>query len=138
MPVPANQTRIWMALKGRVEEAAGDLPIAWPGQVFETSEAFLAVSEVLGPAERRSLRGTDPHRARGTLAMRLSIPVRDTSAPEVWRERAAQIAAAFPADLWVEFQGQRVRIRENGDVLAGYQDGGWCHLPIQARWEAMV
>lgn len=138
MPMPENSTRIWMALKGRVQEAAGDLQIAWPGEVFEASGPFLAVSEVLAAPERRSFRGTDPHRARGTLALRLSVPVRDKFAPEVCRERAAQIAAAFPADLWLTFDGQRVRIREKGAVLAGYPDGGWHHWPLQVRYEAAL
>lgn len=138
MANPTTDSRIWQAIKAQVKVVSNGLPIAWPGEPFEAAGPFLAVSEVMAPAERRSLRGADPHRLRGSLMMRLSVPLTDRQAPEVWRERAGQIAAAFPADLWLEFQGQRVRVRERASVTNAYQDVGWIHWVVQARWETMA
>lgn len=138
MAEPTRETKIWQALKAQITAAATGLPTAWPGEPFDPAAPYLAVSEVLTPAERRSLRGSDPHRLRSSLVLRLSAPLSDKQAPEVWRERAGQIAAAFPADLVLEFGGQRVRIRERASITSSYQDGGWHHWVVQVRWEASI
>lgn len=132
-------TKIWMALKAAVGVASGGLPIAWPGQVFDPAgRAFLAVAETRGAPERRSLRGSDPHRLRGVLIIRLSVPAGSDQQPEVWREAAAEIGAQFPADRWLDFEGQRLRVRENAEVGTGYRDGGWWHIPVSIKWETSL
>ncbi|MDB6454696.1 phage tail terminator-like protein [Falsirhodobacter sp. 20TX0035] len=138
MAEPTAATKIWLALKRQIEVAAGDIPVAWPGEAFEPTGTFLAVSEVMTPAERRSLRASDPHRLRGSLLLRLSIPMSDKQEREVWREAAAQIATAFPADLLLEYDGQSVRVREKASVTGAYQDGGWWHQTVQVRYETSL
>ncbi|WP_435170827.1 phage tail terminator-like protein [Falsirhodobacter sp. 1013] len=131
-------TKSWLALKGQIVTAAGTLPVAWPGEAFAPDSAYLAVSEVMTPAERRSLRAADPHRLRGSIILRLSIPMSDKQEREVWREAAAQIATAFPADLLLEYDGQSVRVREKASVTGAYQDGGWWHQTVQLRYETSL
>lgn len=138
MAEPTAATRIWLALKAHIATAAADLPIAWPGEAFDATGPFLSVSEVMTPAERLSLRAADPHRLRGSILLRLSIPMSDKQPREVWRELAAQIATAFPADLLLNYDGQTVRVREKASVTGAYQDGGWWHQTIQIRHEARV
>lgn len=138
MAEPTAATKIWLALKGQIANASGTVPVAWPGEAFEPTGAYLAVSEVMTPAERLSLRGSDLHRLRGAVLLRLSVPLSDKKAREVWRETAAQIATAFPADLLLEYDGQSVRVREKASVTGAYQDGGWWHQTIQIRYETQV
>lgn len=131
---PTVETAIWMALRQRVEALPLELPIAWPGEVFEPgSAAYLAVQNIVArPA--RALMSAGPHDRTGTLQIMTMHPI--GTRYEVTQEAAGQIAEHFPCDLRLTFGGVSVRVTEAPHVSDGYREDAYWQTPVRVRWQA--
>ena len=136
MPISV-ETEIWLAIKPRVELAAGTLPIAWPAADFSpvAGQPFLAVQNIINQPARLSV-GPGAHDRSGTLALVLVYPL--GQAFEVSQERAGQIAAFFPEDLRLRYGEACVRIETRPHVVEGFRDGAWWRTPINIFWRAFA
>lgn len=135
--MPSTETEIWLAIKPRVQDAAGTLAIAWPAEDFAPVPGvpFLQVTNVINRPARLSIqRGA--HDRTGTLALVLVYPL--GQAVEVSLECAGQIAAHFPEDLKLRYGETCVRIETAPHVLDGFRDGAWWRTPINIFWRSFA
>ena len=128
------ETKIWMALKSRIATISGGLAIAYPADVYTpTNAAYIAVGRV-NIAPKRVFIASGAHERRGTLTLSHVAPIGQDQA--VYEEAGAKIAAHFPADLCMNFQGVAVRIVSASHVVDGYRDGAWWRTPVNVFWRA--
>lgn len=130
--MPGVETKIWMALKSRIQSIPGGLAIAYPADVFTPgAAAYIAVGRV-NIAPERVFVAAGAHERRGTLTLSHVAPIGQDQA--VYEEAGAKIAAHFPADLCMNFQGVAVRIVSAPHVVDGYRDGAWWRTPVNVFW----
>ena len=130
--MPGIETKIWMALKSRIQSIPGGLAIAYPADVFTpTSAAYIAVGRA-NIAPERVFVAAGAHERHGTLTLSHVAPIGQDQA--VYEEAGAKIAAHFPADLCMNFQGVAVRIVSASHVVDGYRDGSWWRTPVNVFW----
>ena len=126
------ETKIWMALKSRIQSIPGGLAIAYPADVFTpTDAAYIAVGRV-NIAPERVFVASGAHERRGTLTLSHVAPIGQDQA--VYEEAGAKIAAHFPADLCMNFQGIAVKVVSASHVVDGYRDGAWWRTPVNVFW----
>jgi hypothetical protein len=133
--MPGTETSIWLAIKARIEALPVlPMPIAWPASTFSPDGAeYLSVGEVtVDPV--RLLIGSGAHDRRGSIIVGLVSPLGQAS--EVYREKAAQIAAHFPEDLRLTHGGVTVRIPSRPTVQAGYRDEPYWRVPVVIPWRS--
>lgn len=126
------ETKIWMALKSRIQSIPGGLAIAYPADVYTPgAAAYIAVGRV-NIAPERVFVASGAHERRGTLTLSRVAPIGQDQA--VYEEAGAKIAAHFPADLCINFQGVAVRVIKDSYVVDGYRDGAWWRTPVNVFW----
>ena len=130
--MPGIETKIWLALKSRIQSIPGGLAIAYPADVFAPgAAAYIAVGRV-NIAPERVFVASGAHERRGTLTLSHVAPIGQDQA--VYEEAGATIAAHFPADLCINFQGVAVKIVSAPHVIDGYRDGAWWRTPVNVFW----
>lgn len=135
--MPSTETEIWLAIKPRIELAAGQLCVAWPAEDFRPTAGspYLQVTNVINQPARLSI-GLGAHDRTGTLAMVLVYPL--GQALEVSLEIAGQIAAMFPEDLKLRYGNACVRIESRAHVVDGFREGAWWRTPINVFWRSFA
>ena len=132
--MPGIETKIWLALKSRIQSIPGGLAIAYPADVFTPgAAAYIAVGRV-NIAPERVFVASGAHERRGTLTLSHVAPIGQDQA--VYEEAGAKIAAHFPADLCMNFQGIAVKVVSASHVVDGYRDGAWWRTPVNVFWRA--
>lgn len=140
--MPAVQTKIWMALKGEVERAAGTIPVAWPsGEIFTPPVLsgvrlpYLTVGFTMLAPERATIGSREAPRREGTLTVVRVAPLGPPLAAHI--EAASDLLAAyFREDTGVVFEDIEVSFPGEMNVQGGYRDDGYWRTPVTVRWQA--
>jgi len=138
--MPEIQTKIWMALRTRIEAISPAIPTAWPAEVFTPPVdsgsvpaplPYLSIGKVTAPPQR-VLIGRGKHWHTGSVTIVRVAPLGPPE--EAHTEAAGKIAAHFPEDLLMPFMGVCVRVVSYPTVADGYRDGGYWRVPIIIPW----
>lgn len=140
--MPEINTKIWMALKNRIAEAAGDLAVAYPsGETFEPPVdgarrlPYLAVGVTFAPPVRQFIGSRKAQGRSGILTVVYVEPLGPAFAAHL--EAASKILSPhFAEDTCVEFGGVIVSFPNEMAVQAGYRDEGYWRTPVLINWEA--
>lgn len=144
MATPSTETKIWLALRGRVESLvlAPALPILWPGTTtpLPTGNA-IEVNNLVNRPTRTFIGSNEPHDRRGIL----QIGVLTTFSPSIHaetvaREIAAQVAAHFIVDMPLRYEDVDVRVYEAPEVGTAIKDEPrqrWV-TPVSVRWRTFA
>lgn len=133
-----TETKIWMALKGRVEDLVLSpvVPVVYPKEDAPAGR-HIRVAHLPNANERLFAKGINPHRRRGILQLTLVSPI-NPQAAEVDMQTAALVAAHFPADLPMIFEGLKVRVERAPDIAQSLRDGPDWLTPVSVRWECFA
>jgi len=130
--MPAVETKIWLALKARVQSLPSDLFVSYPASVYRPGkDAYIAVGRAI-VAPRRVYIKRGKHERTGTLTLSHVAPIGQDLA--VYEEAAAAIAAHFPEDANLEYSDVCVRIVSAPHVVEGFREGGWWRTPVNISW----
>lgn len=133
----AAETKIWLALRARVETIPLAFEVVWPKQTFEPSpdQTWLEVRHLINNGARPFLDGDDPQFRQGILQIDLMTPLLPQSG-EVDLQYAGQIAAHLGAVRTLFYDDVKVRIQRAPDVgPAARVNGSWA-TTIRTRWES--
>lgn len=138
--MPATETKIWMALRSRVETLPLAFAKAWPAQTFTpiANQPFIEVRLLPNAVQRLFIGSDDPHRRPGILQLSLMYPISLGHAFEVINQYAGQIAAHWPTDLKMTFQDTTVRVERAPDVAQPFRDETYWRVPCSIRYEAFA
>ena len=145
--MPTIKTKIWLALRARVESLVLSPvhPIAWPNENFTPTTAggvlapYLEVMHLPNTTDRLFINRGDANRFAGILQVsamyRLGLPHGETIAGEI----AGLVAAHFPADLYLPYSDIRLRVTKEPDVAQGFRDDDTTRwkTPVSIRYEIL-
>lgn len=140
--MPRIQSKIWFALRARVESLVliPELPIIWPSQSRDIpSGRCLEVIYMPNRPRRLFLGSTDAHERRGILQIGL---LSELNAASQYQENflqqiAGDIAAHFPCDLPMTYDDITVKVYEAPEVAPAFKDDArkrFVHA-VRIRWE---
>lgn len=130
--MPGIETKIWLALKSRIQSLPGGLVVAYPASVYSPgSVAYIAVGRVTIPPKRTYV-GRGKHERAGTLTLSHVAPIGQDVA--VYEEAGATIAAHFPEDAKLAYGSICVRIVSAPHVVDGFREGVWWRTPVNISW----
>lgn len=143
------ETAIWLALKARVQSLPLDYPIDWPRGPFDKPQGlddlpdpYLEVRLLPNVSQRLFIGSNDPHRRMGILQVSLMYPVARTKGNVDWEAQFAQIggtiAAHFPTDLKMHFEGVTVRVEKAPDVAQPLRDDAYWRVPVSIRFDCFA
>jgi len=138
-----HERNIWMALRQRIVAIPLGLSIALPNTSFEMPrdvsgnfEEFIRVHHMPNRTLRPFIASNSPHHYRGMIQLDLMARLNEDVAGAI--DRAAQIAAFFPADLRLTFEGVSVRIMSRPTVGADQAQDTHLLVPVSVEYEAYV
>jgi len=129
------EAQVVAALMARVKKLAltPALPVLYRERPTRTRpEAYVEVDYLPNRSERRYLSGGRLDRS-GILQLTLCLPI--GSHEITHRERAAQVAAHFPADLRLT-EGAMIVVIEKTDIGRGLPDGGHWRTPVSVYYRS--
>lgn len=143
----AVETKIWLALKARVQTLPLSYPIDWPRVPFTKPQSanpvlpdpYLEVRLLPNTSQRIFIGSGDPHRRLGILQVSLMYPVARTQGTVDWEAQFSQIggtiATHFRTDLRMTFDGVTVRVEKAPDVAQPFRDDAYWRVPVSVRWQ---
>lgn len=148
--MPTIETSIWQALKARVQALGLGLPINWPQTVEAKPQTsgkplpYVECRHLPNATVRRFIGSDDPHERPGILQLTLCWPVSDIGTqdgethPDELIQRAGEIAAHFPTDHRMTFEGVTVRVERAPDVAQPFRDDAYWRCPVSVRYSCFA
>lgn len=136
------ETKLWLALKSRIDTLLPDLKKAWPGVKFEVPssngrlEPYLSVGRVTAAPMRRHIATGKPHERTGFLMVTLVYPLGQNTA--VYEQIGAEIAEHFKDGTQMSYDGLCVTVTSYPHVQDGYEDGGYWFVPVRIQWRCFA
>lgn len=147
--MPTIETKVWQALKARAATLPG-FTINWPLEPFTPPVSggkpspYVEVRHMPNAVVRRFIGSSDPHERPGILQLTLCWPASEIGTgsgqthSDVLIQRAGEIAAHFPTDLRMPFQGVVVRVERAPDVAQPYRDDAYWRCPVSVRYSVFA
>lgn len=140
--MPEIETRIWLALKARIESLPLGFPRAWPGQTFDRPydgaalKPYLRIGRVSASPAGVMIDYAKPHDRRGSLIVTLVHQLGpDTS---VFDQYAATIAAHFRDGTQMRYGAVCVTVPTYPHVQPGYETDGYWSVPVNVPWRCFA
>lgn len=123
MSTPSIETKIFQAIKARVTSLpmTDRYPIVWtdgPDYIPNPTRSYLRATWTPNAAQRNFIGSGEPHTRAGVLQIDVFGTKSQTSG--VAREVAGQVAAHFPTDMRLAFEGVKVRVVKAPSVYAPF------------------
>jgi hypothetical protein len=137
--MPALETSIWLALKGRVQSLALNpaLPVAWPNESFtKPTSGYLRVTWIPNLNRRRSVNSSGTHQRLSLLQIDVFAPKNQNVAIAI--DIAGKIAAHFPPDQRIRAQGVTARVTRAPQVAQPIPDDTHILVPVTIPIEVMA
>ncbi len=136
------ETRIWQAIKTRVDTLLPQYKKAWPGEKFELPSGndllspYIRIGRVsLAPA-RRYIADGRPHERTGSVIVTLVYPL--GQAFSVYDQIASEIADHFVDGTQMTFQNTCVNVTSYPHIQDGYEDMGYWTVPVVVPWRCFA
>ncbi len=148
--MPTTETKIWQGLKARVASLPLGLTIDWPLMPFDKPQSggkplpYVECRHIPNRVNRLLIGSQAPQERPGILQITLCWPASEISTgsgkthPDVLIQRAGEIAAHFPTDLRLTFDGVTVRVERAPDVSQAYRDDAYVRVPVSVRYSVFA
>jgi len=149
--MPTVETKIAQALQARVASLPLAFPVLWTDDAPAPKPAasgqpapYIEAHHEPNRTVRHFIGSTDPHERPGILLLTLCWPLANVGPGpgkthrDVIRETGGQIAAHFPTDLPMDFDGARVRVSKSADVLSAYVDDAYLRTQVRVLYHAFA
>lgn len=132
------ETKIWLALKSRIDTLSHGYPLAWPSEKFTLTGAdpYIRVAHLPATPLDDAVTSKTTGNRTGVLVLTLVYPLGQK--PAVYIDLAAQIASHFRKGQDMTYKGTCVKVTDWPHVAGGFEDSGfWC-IPVRISWRAYV
>lgn len=143
--MPTIETKIWIALKARMSALVLSPvhPVAWPNEAFSpptnpdgSPKGYLRVNHIPNINNRLFLNGANPHQRLSLLQIDVFEKINEDASVAI--ELAGLVAAHFPADLKMIFQGVGSRVTRAPEVAQSIPDGSYLMTPVTVPIEVLA
>lgn len=141
------ETKIWLALRERIESIPLDFPVIIPGDPTEAPfdeagsyfaegklKPFIRVGRATADPSRTFIANGMPHVRTGFLILTLSCPMSRKYNPSTYPYLAGTIAAHFSDSVSMRYDDVCVTISRYPHVDDGYEDNGYFNIPVRIPW----
>lgn len=134
------ETKIWLALKSRIDTLPFGWGVAWPGEVFRPAgnAPFLRVGLVHAAPARQFIEYGDPHQRTGFLILTIVYPLNGAMTAQHFEQMAGTIAAHFPDGEEMTYDGLTVTVPEYPQMMGGYAEDSYWQMPVRIKWECFA
>lgn len=145
--MPAVETKIWLALKVRIESLPLLFPVAWPAEAstrpVDTTKLlpYLRIGRVSVSPVSAVIRDGAKSIRTGTLIVTLVHPLLNGAgidADSIYTEYAGQIAAHFAEGTQMHYGNVCVKVTSQPHVQPGYEDSGYWTVPVSIPWRTFA
>lgn len=140
--MPSVETKIWLALRARIESIPLPFAKAWPAETFTPTHTdgqltpYLRIGRVTVAPIPVFIDDGKRHQRTGTLIITLVHPLGQVTS--VYDEYAGQIAAHFAEGIAMYYDGVCVKITAQPHVQPGFEDNGYWQVPISIPWRTFA
>lgn len=140
--MPSVETKIWLALRDRVESIPLTFAKAWPAEtftpVYNDGELlpYLRIGRVTVAPVPVFIDTGKRHQRTGTLIITLVHPLGRVAS--VYDEYAGQIAAHFNEGTSMYYNGVCVKVTAQPHVQPGYEQDAYWTVPISIPWRTFA
>lgn len=140
--MPSVETKIWVALKSRIDTIPLPFDKAWPAETFTPTHTggkltpYLRIGRVSIAPVPVFIDTGKRHQRTGTLIITMVHPLGQVTS--VYDEYAGQIAAHFSEGATVYYDGICVKINVQPHVQPGFEDNGYWQVPISIPWRTFA
>lgn len=140
--MPGIETKLWLALRSRLETLLPDMPKAWPSEVFTVPHAnglpqpYLRIGRVSVAPRRVFIADGQPYDRSGSLMVTLVHPLGQTVS--VYDQIGATIADHFVDGTKMTYDGLCVTVPSRPHVQEGYSDNGYWTVPVRVPWRCFA
>lgn len=136
--MPTIETKIWLALKARIESLPLTYDRAWPATKYEPSARapYLRIGKLSVDPMRLVLADGKPHERTGMLMVTLVHPL--TQDFSVYQDLQGKIAEHFKDGTRMTCQGICVSVPTYPHCVDGYEGNGWWTAPVSIRWRCVA
>lgn len=140
------ETKIWLALKSRIDTLPLDFPALMPGEPTEAPfdeagsyfaegklKPFIRVGRATADPSRTFIANGMPHVRTGFLILTLAHPM-DAPNASVYYQYAGIIADHFSDSKSMQYNDVCVTISSYPTVSDGYDDNGYFNIPVRIPW----
>lgn len=141
---PSVETKIWMAMKSRINTLMPAVPKAWPAQRYEpptsgippAQQSYLRIGRVIAEPTRQVIASGKPHQRTGYLIITLVHKLVQSYGLEVYEDMAGSIAEHFKDGTCMSFRGVTVSVPSYPHVMEGYEEDGYWTVPVRIPWRS--
>lgn len=147
---PATETKIWLAIKSRVESIPLPFPAAWPSEVFEPPYSgnkllpYLRIGRVTVAPSSVLIAEGSRHLRMGTLIVTLVHPLIPTAPggggfnASVYDQIAGEISDHFADGTKMSYNDVCVKVTSQPHAQPGYQEDGFWTVPVSIPWRTFA
>ena len=140
--MPSVETKIWLALRERIESIPLPFARAWPAETFTPVYSdgellpYLRIGRVTVAPVPVFIDTGKRHQRTGTLIITLVHPLGRVAS--VYDEYAGQIAAHFNEGTSMYYNGVCVKVTAQPHVQPGYEQDAYWTVPISIPWRTFA
>lgn len=137
-----TETKIWLALKSRIETIPLAYQKAYAGEKFTPPSSggkllpYLRIGRVSANPSRLFIADGGPYDRNGFIIITLVYPLSQDQS--VYDQLAGQIAEHFRDDVKMPYQGICVSVPSYPHVVEGYEDNGYWSIPVRIPWRVFA
>lgn len=134
------ETKIWLALKSRIDTLPLDFPVAWPGVRFDIPHSgdsilpYIRSGRVVANPIRDFIANGQPYTRTGTLILTLVYPLSTLKSSSTLDYYGGIIADHFSDSKSMQYNDVCVTIPSYPTVSDGYEDNGYFNIPVRIPW----
>lgn len=138
MTAPTIETRIWLALKSRIESLPLAYDKAWPAEMYQpdATKPFLRIGKVQTAPVRQMIADGKPHERSGSLIITLVHPL--GYPVTVFEQLQGLIAEHFKDGTRMTYADLCVSVPSYPHCIEGYLDYGWWNAPVSIPWRCFA
>ena len=137
--MPTIETKIWLAIKGRIDTLSLAFDRAWPGTLYRpNNQPYLRMAHVVARPAAQLVDSGKPHMRTGRLIVTLVYPLSQKQTYEVYVDLQGQIAKHFTDGTNMTYDGVCVSVPEYPQAMDGYEDSGWWNAPVNIDWRCFA
>lgn len=137
--MPTIETKIWLALRARIETLLPSMAKAWPAKPFEPSYSapYLRIGKIQIAPNRMMIANGKPHERNGSLIITLVHPIglQDIA---YYEEIQGQIAAHFKDGTNMRYADICVSVPSYPHCVEGCLDDSWWTAPVSIPWRCFA
>lgn len=142
MSTPKTETKIWLAIKSRIDTLLPGYAKAWPYQTFTPPSQsgkllpYLRIGRVSATPARQFVADGKPYLRTGFIVITLVHPLGQKQS--YYDELAGTISEHFSDSTDMRYQDICVSVNSDPHITEGFEENGYIQIPVRIPWQTFV